>query len=133
MTTNEQVELYCKQMTEEKALNKANKKLNEEIKQTLIDSGDTDIKSGIYSVHLETRVSEGIDEARALSILKTFWSKDHGDEMCPFIRTVFVLDMDALEGALYNNAIPDEVLMQLDSCRTKKETKALTFKVAKEK
>lgn len=133
MTPKEQIELYCEQMNEEKALHKANKTLNDNIKQTLIDDNATDAKSGKYSVHLETRVTEELDTVKMLDILKAFWKKKYGSKKCPFIRTVEVLDMEELESFMYTEELPSDLILDLDMCRIKKETKALTYKIAKEK
>lgn len=131
MTTEEQVKLYCEQKAEESTLNKSNKKLAESIKQALLESNETDFSAGKYSIHLETRVTESVDEFGMLTVLKNYWDANKGDEKCPFIKTTEYIDMDALEAFMYKEDLPKDVLLALDGCRVKKETTAITYKIAK--
>ena len=131
MATSEQVELYCEQKEQEKVLKKSIAKLNEDIKSSLIAENKNDMTSGKYTVQLEIRTSEDVNTEKMLSILKQFWQKNHGDEKCPFIRTVEYVDMDELEAFMYQEELPKEVILDLDTCRIKKTTTALTYKIKK--
>ena len=135
MITKEQVKTYCEKKNEEKALKKEISSLGEIIKNELINSKDTDIDFDKYSVHLETRVTESIDENKMLDTLERDWVNRNGKdaELPPYIKIARYVDMDALEVAIYKGEIPQETVLELDKCRIKKETVALTYKVAKEK
>ena len=132
MTTDEQIELYCEQKEQEKALNKSIKKLNADIKESLTKTNQTTVEAGKYSVTLEKRVTDNIDTVKMLMIMKTYW-EEHYEGKCPFIRTVEVLDDTELEAFLYKEKLPDDVIIALGGCRSKTETTALTYKIKKEK
>lgn len=127
----EQVKLYCEQMNQEKALHKANETLKNTLKKFLTDMKKDVLKSGKYKVSLQSRVSESIDEAQMLAVLKTYWEKAGKGKQCPFIRTQEFVDMDVLEGYIYKDKLPKYLLLELDKCRVKKETVALTYSVEK--
>lgn len=135
MLTEEQVKTYCQKKGEEKVLKEAITSLGEAIKNELVNNKETDAKFGKYSVHLETRTTESIDENKLLDVLETDWVKHNGEdsELPPYIKVTRYVDMDALESAIYKGEIPQETILELDKCRIKKESTALTYKVTKEK
>ena len=132
MLTEEQIKTFCTQKAEENALKKSNAKLADVIKDELIKANKTDASAGKYSIQLTKRVTEGVDEPRMLDVLKQFWDSEHKGEKCPFIGTVEYVDMDELEAFMYKDGLPQETILALDACRTKKETLALTFDIKKE-
>ena len=131
MTTEEQITSYCEKKEEEKLLSKSIKQLGETIKGFLIDNKKNDMQAGEWQINLQHKVTESIDEDKLLSVLKGFWVEKNGSIQCPFVSTVEVVNMEALEGAIYRGEIPDEILLKIDGCRIKKETDALTYKRAK--
>jgi hypothetical protein len=135
MDSKELIRTYCIQKSQESALNKSNKKLSEDIKKSLIENNQTDAEADEYSVHLEKRVTESIDEEKMMTVLEDFWHREHGEEDCPFIgsRTIYFVDSDALEKYMYQNDLPEDVILALDGCRIKEETIALKYKINKEK
>lgn len=134
MVTEEQIKTYCEQKQQESELNKSNKKLADEIKQSLIADNKTVIESGRYSVNIEKRVTEDVDEDKMIEVLSDFWNKLHSGEECPFIRTrtIEFVDMEELEKFMYQNNLPEDVILALDNCRIKKESVAIKYKIAKE-
>lgn len=130
------VQQYCEQKEQEKVLKASLKNLNDQIKDELKSRDETGFDFGKYHVKLQTRVKEEVNEEKVLAVLKDFWDSQAGGAnkgtQCPYIKRVEVLDMDALENAIYKGDIPDEVLMSLDKCRVKSETVALTYKIDKE-
>ena len=133
MITEEQVKDYCQKKDEEKVLKKAISSLGETIKNELINSKETDAKFDKYTVRLETRTTESVDEAKLLSVLESDWIKRNGEDsdLPPYIKVARYVDMDALESAIYNGEISKETLLAIDGCRVKKESVALTYKEAK--
>lgn len=133
MITEEQVKDYCQKKDEEKVLKKAISSLGEVIKNELINSKETDAKFDKYTVHLETRTTESVDDAKLLNVLESDWIKRNGEDsdLPPYIKVARYVDMDALESAIYNGEISKETLLAIDGCRIKKESVALTYKVAK--
>ena len=133
MGLEEQVTQYCEQKEQESILSKSNKKLNDEIKRTLIESNQKDATFGKYTVKLESRTSENVDDVKMLAVLKAFWESEHKGEKCPFIATVEVLNPDALEEFMYKTELPESVILDLDKCRTVTTTTALKYSIKKEK
>ena len=135
MISEEMIKTFCTQKSQESALNKSNKKLSEEIKKSLIEDKQTNVEVDEYSVYLEKRVSENIDEQKMMAVLEDFWEREHGDEECPFIctKTIVYLDDEALEKYMYQNELPEDVILALDGCRIKEETIALKYKINKGK
>lgn len=133
MVSEEQITRYCEFKEDEKALNNDIKKLNETIKQTMIDENTKEVHTDKYIIELEIRTKDDIDPMLALMVLKKYWDNEHSGEPCPFIRTIEVLDEDALEKFMYSTKLPEETLSALDKCRTKTVTKALTYKKVKGK
>lgn len=133
MITEEQVKTYCQKKDEEKVLKKTISTLGETIKSELINSNEKDANFDKYSIHLETRTTESVDDAKLLNVLESDWVNRKGEdaELPPYIKVAHYVDMDALESAIYNGEISQDVLMEIDKCRIKKETTALTYKVAK--
>lgn len=128
MTPEEQVKLYCKQMDEEKALHKSNEKLKSILKKWLTDAGEPRHKFGKYQIALQTRVTENVDEEKMLGVLKAYWDKMGKGKPCPFVKTQEFVDMDALESYIYRGKLPKYLLLELDGCRVRKESQALTYK-----
>ena len=131
MARNE-VEKYCELKEQAKLINNEVDSLNKLLKAELEGREETNFNFGKYHVYLEPRVTEDFNEAKALDIVLRYWESKGVEYKCPFIRTVEVLDMDALEVAIYKNELPKEVLMELDKCRTKTVNNALKYKIDKE-
>lgn len=127
MEISEKITKYCENKEAEKVLSKETKVLGSEIKKYLMENPNAEVQSGVWKVELQHRISEDFDEAKVLMAIKAFWVINHGDEKCPFVKAVEYVDMEALEGALYKGEIPEDVIMQIDSCRVKKESDALVY------
>lgn len=132
MVTDEDFATYCEKKEEEKVLKKSISALGTSIKQFFTENKTTNKQVGKWKVELQHRVSEDVNEAKMLDILQDFWEKEHPDKKCPFVQTVCILNMDALEGALYRGEIPEDVMTQLNACRIRKETDALVYSINKE-
>lgn len=124
---SEKISEYCEKKEEEKTLSKAIKMLGAEIKEFLLGSGKPSEVVGDWQVQIQHKVTESIDEEKLLRVLKRHWAEKHGDSSCPFVAQVEVVDMEELESAIYKGEIPEDVLMQIDGCRIKKETDALVY------
>lgn len=123
---------YCEAKEQEKSLKKDISALGNEIKEYLT-SHDGKAEADGWTVVLQPRNVESVDEEKMLYVIKSAWTEHNGSMQCPYIRTVEVLDMDALESAIYRGDISDETLLALDGCRTKTTQYALTYKKKKEK
>ena len=128
---DEKIEKYCELKEQEKKVSKDIKSLNAEIKEYLLGTDDKKQNVGEWEVHLQHKTNEDIDEAKLLSVIKTWWEREHDGEACPYITKVEVADMEELERGIYNKRIPEEVLMLIDKCRIKKETDNLIYSKVK--
>ena len=131
MKITEIINKYCEEKEKEKALKKVLGTLSTDIKDYMAEHADEDISTDDFTVHIQIKVSEEVDEEGMLEVLKKDWASKYGSMQCPYIKTREYVDMDALEQVIYAGGISTEVLLQLDKCRTVKETRALTYKKVK--
>lgn len=132
MGTEEQIKEYCEKMLVEKSIHKETEALKAELKKKMIDEDTKIMTSGKYQVKLEIRSNDGFDANKLLGVLKAEWEKSGKSGYCPWVKTVEVVDEDALESALYKGDFDKDALAKINGCRTHSETKALTFKINKE-
>lgn len=131
--TDEQITRYCACKEEAKCLERELKKLNDAIKNSMVDAGQKEVHTDEYTIELEIRTKEDVDQFKLLMVLKKYWAENRIGEDCPFIKTVEVVDEDALEKFIYQNSktLPKELFDAMDKCITRKVTKALTYKERK--
>ena len=113
----------------EKALKKDLEDRKLLIKNTMKDSNIDKWSAGGYTVSYSESERVSFDEEKALNVLKAAYP--NRDSSCPYVKTVEVIDMDALEAAIYNNEIDNDILVKLNDCRT--ATKVVTLKCSKTK
>lgn len=101
---------------------------NAEIKRIMEEEGIDNMQAGGYKVSYSVRETNKMDEDKLLALLQDKVSAESG-----IIKTKKYIDMDMLEKAIYNGAIPKEVLIEMDNCREKKEVATLRISKAKEK
>ena len=133
MTIEDKIKRYCENSEVVKSLKKECNSDKADIKAYLAEHKDYKPNSSKYSVKVSEVVNESVDEDRVIDILKRYWSSKGIRIKCPWIKTQEVIDMEALEKAVYANEIPQEVLLDIDKCRVKTVTTKLTYKIAKEK
>ena len=97
---------------------------NKQIKEGMVELESDVVETEKYKATRSVSVRSSIDEEAWLSILKTQTDLPEG-----IIKTKEFVDMDALEDAIYNGAIPKDVLIRLNE--HKKETEVVTLKVTK--
>ena len=128
----EKIEQYCKNKDIEKALKKEISSLADEIKAYMESTNEERLEGGDYAVKLTHKVVDEINEQAMLEAVKVHWKKANGRKKCPFIRTVEVLDADALEGAIYRGEIDNDLIAELGKCKTTKTQLMLTYSKKKE-
>lgn len=101
---------------------------NAEIKRIMEEEGIDNMQAGGYKVSYSVRETNKMDEDKLLALLQDKVSAESN-----IIKTKKYVDMDALESAIYNGAIPKEVLIEMDNCREKKQTVTLRITKVKEK
>lgn len=116
---------------EEKSVMDRYKKLcdmdNKLIKELMEDLALQHYTSDGYKVTRSVQERESVDEDLLLNLLKPFPEV----QVHNIIKTKEYVDFDALEAALYKDALPKEVLLAIDKARTIKLV--TTLKVSKVK
>lgn len=97
---------------------------NAEIKKRLEELGENEYTAGGYVAKRTVSERESMNEERLLEMLKKH-------NVPGVIKTKEYVDMDALEGYLYNTELSDEMAADLDSCREVKEV--VQLRITKEK
>jgi hypothetical protein len=100
---------------------------NAEIKRIMKEEGIDNMQAGGYKVSYSVRETSTMNEDKLLALLQDKVSAESG-----IVKTKKYVDMDALESAIYNGAIPKEVLIEMDNCREKKQTVSLRITKVKE-
>lgn len=98
---------------------------NAEIKSIMSDLAIQHYTAGNYKVVRSVQERESMDEELLLSLLKDFPEV----QIHNIIKTKEYVDFDALEAALYKDALPKEILLAIDKARTIKYV--TTLKVSK--
>lgn len=101
---------------------------NDEIKSIMSEEGVDSMTAGGYKVTYSVSTRQTMNEDKLLALLQDKVSAESG-----IIKTKKYIDMDMLEKAIYNGAIPKEVIIEMDNCREKKEVATLRISKAKEK
>lgn len=102
---------------------------NAEIKRIMSEEGIDSLSAGGYKVSYSVSERQTMNEAKLLELLHRYIK--NSDNIPGIIKTREYVDMDALESAIYNGAIPKEVIIEMDNCREKKQV--ATIRVSKEK
>lgn len=127
----EKLDVLVPKYGEEKSVMDRYKKLcdmdNKLIKELMEDLALQHYTSDGYKVTRSVQERESMDEELLLTLLKEFpETKVHS-----IIKTKEYVDFDALEAAIYKDALPKDVLLALDKARTVKYV--TTLKVSKVK
>ena len=133
MEFTERVAQYAKLDAEIKEKTKVLNTEKEEIKTYMIDNKVDEEEADGYKVQCVKSTRTTTDEQKMMEIVKNFWHSTHGSEQCPYLKTVIVLDTDALETALYHNDFPKEVMEELNGCITSTPSYALKCSKIKNK
>ena len=130
------IERYGNLKAEMDGLKKQVDQDNKEIKKVIVVDGkkveeDGKVKyvasSDNYTATLSYSYSENFDEQLLVEKLKELWS-ENGSMQNPYLKLVYVPDMNAIENAIYNGKLN---AADLSSCRVRNETSRLTIKKEK--
>ena len=99
---------------------------NAEIKQIMTEQQIDEWESGDYIAKFTITKRESMNDDMLLDI-----AKKHKKEFKNIIKTREYVDMDELEKAIYHDAIPKAILLELDKAREVKEVP--TLRVSKKK
>ena len=125
---------YLEQLVPQYGINKSEldsyKKIcdkeSKELKELLINNDLDTFTAGGFTVTKSVQKRESLNEEKLIQILK-----DSGIDCSKLIKTKEYIDMDALESALYNSEIPEEIVWKMDDCTTVKELTTLRIKASK--
>ena len=124
LTLDELIPVYAENKADLDKIEKVCKNQNAEIKKHMEELGEDEHTAGGYTVKYIVSERESINEDRLLEMLKKH--KVEG-----VIKTREYVDMDALEGYLYNVVMSDEMAADMASCREVKQV--VQLRIAKEK
>ena len=127
MAKEQEIERYCELKEQEKALSKDIKGLGSDIKEFLMDTDERSQQVGQWIVKLQRKVTEDVDTEKLLGVLIKYWDTVGDGRDNPFLSFVPVVNMEALEKALYMDELPADLITQIDGCRVKKESDALVY------
>lgn len=99
-------------------------KENAQIKAVMADFAVQQYEAGGYKATYSVSTRESMNEDKLLAIA-------HQYGISEIVKTKEYIDFDALENAIYNNRISDEVLMEMDKAKEVKEV--VTLRVTKKK
>lgn len=97
---------------------------NAQIKAVMADFAIQQYEAGGYKATYSVSTRESMNEDKLLAIAHQYGIPE-------IVKTKEYIDFDALENAIYNNRISDEVLMEMDKAKEVKEV--VTLRVTKKK
>lgn len=101
-----------------------------EIKELMLAEKLDTSSSGEFTACLSFSTKELFDEEGLVTYLtKTLWGKKKS--ACPYVKTVEIVDWDAIEKAIYNGEITKDQVLEIDKFKT--VTKTPVLKLGKQK
>lgn len=126
LTLEQLIPLYGQENEKLKTLDKEVKEYNGNIKKLMKAAGTKEICSEGWKASLSEANRETMNEERLLEIA-------HNHNLDKIIKTKEYIDYDALESEIYNFRIPEEVLLEIGSCKEVKVVETLRVTQLKEK
>lgn len=124
---SELVEKWGSKKTVLDPLTKEVKSYADSIKLLMLEENLDESISGAYTACLSFQTKEDVNEEGLLQRMKQEWA-----DPTRFIKTVEVVDWDALESAIYNHELTQEQLLAMNEFRTVSKTPVLKLKTRKE-
>ena len=122
------LETLIESYAENKSLAEDYKKIvetqNKDIKKMMEDQQLDYAFSEHYTIHYYISTRESMNEERLLALLKR-------EDISACIKTIEVVDMDALEEMLYNGELSASIIAEMNDCREVK--KVANIKLSKRK
>lgn len=113
-TLDELIPRYAANKIELDSYKKICDKENSLIKELMKEADETEHFADGYKAKYIVSKREEMNEDKLLGILKKH-------EITDAIKTIEIVDMDALEDYLYNHKASEELISDIDSCRSTKE------------
>ena len=122
VTLEELIPQYASNKAEMEDYKKICDKENAQIKEMMLADGLDEKEAGGYIAKRIVQHRETMNEAKLLEIA-------HQCGIPEIVKTKEYIDFDALESAIYNNRIPQDILLEMDKAKEVKEV--VTLKVSK--
>lgn len=113
---DELIPTYYKNKEKMESYKKLVDEQNKNIKELM--NGEYSYEIGKYKAVVSTSTRVSMDEQKLMMLLKA-------NNIKGVIKTIEVVDMDALENLIYHNEIPKDVLKRIGECKSEKEIKSL--------
>lgn len=126
MTLEELIVRYGTNKADYDSLKKVVDADNSEIKKLMSEQNINEYSYGGYNAKMTIQNRESINEEKLLTLLGSVDNLPND-----IIKTKSYVDMDVLESAIYNNLIPNDVLIEMNKCREIKQVQ--TLKITKSK
>ena len=124
LTLDELIPQYALNKTELDSYKKLCDRDNAKIKSIMLEADEKEHTAGDYVAKVTVSERESMNEEMLLEIA-------HTSGIPEIVKTKEYIDFDALEDAIYNGRIPQEVLLEMNKAREVKEV--VTLKVSKKK
>lgn len=104
---------------------------NKQIKSIMSDKDIDTFEAGGYKASYSVRTTSSMNTDMLLSLFKSDKKLKKIAKEYGIVKTTEYIDMDALENALYHDAVADSEIEKLNTCKVEKTTEIL--KVTKKK
>lgn len=118
------IEQYAINKSELASYEKLCKEENAQIKDIMVEASLSDYTAKNWKISYVVQKRETMNEARLLEIAHLYGIPE-------IVKTKEYIDFDALENAIYNNLIPQDVILEMDKAKEIKEV--VTLRLAKVK
>lgn len=102
---------------------------NKQIKQMMKDESLKNYESEHYKASYSISERISFDEDKMIQVVRSY----NIPESLGIVKTREYIDEDALESAIYNGLIPDDVMDKIKECMTVKEVETIRLTTKKEK
>lgn len=124
----ELIPLYGENNTQKLKFQKLAKDQNDKIKELMCKNKIDSYTSNGWTAIVTDKRTETIDEEALLTYLKKKLTKE---QLKGIIKRREYVDSDALESAIYNHNIPEDIVIGMDSCKLVKVSPTLNIKKGK--
>lgn len=131
MTLDELVMAYVENKKELDSYKKICDKENTQIKEAFEEQELTEHTVGNYTVKKVVAKKEKFDEDKLVNFFQSVIWADKGSMQCPYIKTQYVVDWDAVENAIYHGKLTKEQVLEMD--KYKEVTEIVTLRISKAK
>lgn len=123
MALKELIDKYGKSKAELDVIKKDVDATNAEIKQLMTSEKIENAEGDTFKATCKEIKSESFNDEKLVAKLRSMWSEHNGSMACPYVKMIYVPDMEEIERALYSGEIKAE---DIADCKEVKTTLRLT-------